>query len=65
MGEFVELRANKDLFSHVLEITTPVVTDALDESTEMDIDSLSGDISSKSMYVLLLHGLEPFNVNEV
>lgn len=59
LGEFVELRASKDLFPHVLEITTPIITDALDESTEMDVDSVSRDISSQSLYVLLLRDFEP------
>lgn len=51
LGKFVELRANRDLFGRVLEITEPVIREALDGAVEMDIDSPSGDQSSRSTCV--------------
>ena len=49
LGEFVELRADQDLFAQILEIAEPVIADALAESNEMDVDSPSGGPSLKSM----------------
>lgn len=51
LGDFVELRVGIDLFAQILEITQPVILDALDESSKMDVDSPSGGPSSKSMQV--------------
>ncbi|KAL8830769.1 MAG: hypothetical protein Q9191_001246 [Dirinaria sp. TL-2023a] len=53
-SEFVELRATKDLFTPVLEIVKPAIKDALDESEEMDIDTSSRELSSKSITELTL-----------
>ncbi len=52
LGDFVELRIGIDLFAQIFEITQPVILDALDESTKMDVDSPSGGPSSKSMQVI-------------
>ncbi len=51
LGDFIELRVGIDLFAQVFEITQPVILDALDESSKMDVDSPSGGPSSKSMQV--------------
>lgn len=57
LGEFVELRVNVDLFPEVLEISQPIVTDMLEESMEMDVDSPSDGPSSESMQVSPLYDL--------
>ena len=64
LDEFVELRADRDLFTHVLEITKPTIISAMDESAEMDIDSRSGDFSSKTMCVTLPQDSEPWDANQ-
>lgn len=51
LGDFVELRVGIDLFPQVLDITQPIIVDALDESSAMDVDSPSGGSSSTSMQV--------------
>ena len=43
------MRADSDLFVEVLEIIRPVIDDALEESTEMDVDSTSGGLSSRPL----------------
>ena len=50
LGEFIGMRADSDLFAEVLEIIQPVIDDVLEESTEMDVDSTSGGLSSRPMY---------------
>lgn len=52
LGNFIELRGGIDLFAQILEITEPVILDALDESSKMDVDSPSGGPSSNSMQVI-------------
>jgi len=52
LGDFIELRVGIDLFTQILEITQPIILDALDESTKMDVDSPFGGPSSKSMQVI-------------
>ena len=49
LGEFIGMRADSDLFVEVLEIIRPVIDDALEESTEMDVDSTSGGLSSRPL----------------
>lgn len=49
LGDFVEEATNKDLFAQVYAITKPVITEILNDSNEMDIDSPSGGPSSKSI----------------
>ena len=51
LGEFVESRTDLDLFADVLEITRPVIVEAQDRSSEMDVDSPSGRTSSRYTYV--------------
>lgn len=51
LGDFIDLRVGIDLFAQVFEITQPVILDALDESSNMDVDSPSGGPSSQSMQV--------------
>lgn len=46
------MQEDYDLYPQVLEITEPVIQACSDDATEMDIDSSSGEPSSKSVYVL-------------
>lgn len=51
----MELQRTTDSFSQVYSITEPIITQALDTSDEMDVDSLSKDLSSKLLYTLQLY----------
>ncbi len=47
LGEFLELQRTTDLFSAVHSITEPIITDALNATDDMDVDSQSKGLSSK------------------
>lgn len=49
LGDFVELRDTVDLYPQVSEIANPVISDALGDADDMDIDERSGGPSSKSI----------------
>lgn len=49
LGDFVELAKKKNLFAQVYAITQPVITEALSNSHEMDVDGHSGGSSSKTI----------------
>ena len=49
LGDFAELHKATDLFPQVYSITEPIITETLDNSDEMDVDSLSKGLSSKSL----------------
>lgn len=51
----MELQRTTDLFSQVYSITEPIIIKALDGSDEMDVDSLSKDVSSKLLYTHQLY----------
>lgn len=49
LAEFVQLRADKDLFTQVLEVTEPMMREALDDAVDVDMDSLSEAHSSHAV----------------
>lgn len=52
LGDFVELQKRIDLSQEVYSIVEPVITQALDTSEDMDVDSLSNGLSSKLLYFI-------------
>lgn len=51
----MELQRTTDLFSQIYSITEPIITQALDSSDEMEVDSLSKGFSSKLLYTLQIY----------
>lgn len=49
LADFVDLRADHDMYPQVLEITEPIIQACVDDSSAMDVDSPSGGQSSKLM----------------
>lgn len=49
LGDLAELRETVDMYSQVYGVTKPVIEEILDESDEMDVDSRTGGLSSKTV----------------
>lgn len=49
LGEFVDLRQNIDMYDQVYSVTKPVIEEFSNDAEEMDVDSLSGGPSSRSV----------------
>ena len=47
LGDYIELCGTIDWFDEVYKITSPLIQELLDNDDQMDIDSKSGDPSSK------------------